>query len=121
MKLSFGNMTVEMNVLSEENEVEDVDLIQTLREEYFEKVLCEPLNYERKPLPKHLKYSFLGEGETMSVVISSDLAPPQEEALLQLLRKQKQAPGWSISDLRGISPLIYTHRIFLEENAKPVR
>jgi hypothetical protein len=139
MKLSFGNMTVEMNVfnvskqLSEENEVEDVDLIQTLREEYFEKVLCEPLNYEeqskdpdiqsvgeitqwmpkpepleasrdaippvnkvqpeRKPLPKHLKYSFLGEGETMTVVISSDLAPPQEEALLQLLRRHKQALG----------------------------
>ena len=57
----------------------------------------------------------------MPVVISSDLAPPQEEALLQLLRKHKQALGWSISDLRGISPLICTHRIFLEENAKPVR
>ena len=54
MKLSFGNMMVEMNVfkvskqLSEENEVEDVDLIQTLREEYFEKVLCETLNYEEQ-------------------------------------------------------------------------
>ena len=57
----------------------------------------------------------------MSVVISSDLAPPQEEALLQLLRRHKQALGWSISDLHGISPLICTHRIFLEENAKPVR
>ena len=54
MKLSFGNMTVEMNVfkvskqLCEENKVEDVDLIQTLREEYFEKILCEPLNYEEQ-------------------------------------------------------------------------
>ena len=107
MKLSFGNMTVEINIFkvskqfSEENEVEDVNLIQTLREEHFEKVLCEPFNYEersedpdiqlvreitqwtpkpkplkasrdeiqlvspvqlkRKLLPKHLKYSFLGE------------------------------------------------------------
>ena len=41
-----------------------------------------PVQLERKPLPKHLKYSFLGERETMPVVISSDLAPPQEEALL---------------------------------------
>jgi len=45
-------MKVEMNVftvskqLSEENKVEGVDLIQTLMKEYFEKVLCEPFNYE---------------------------------------------------------------------------
>jgi len=57
----------------------------------------------------------------MPVVISSDLAPPQEEALLQLLRRHKQVLGWSISNLHGISPLICTHRIFLEKNAKPVR
>ena len=57
----------------------------------------------------------------MPIVISSDLAPPQEKALLQLLRRHKQALGWSISDLRGISPLFCTHRIFLEENAKLVR
>ena len=52
MKLSFENITVEMNVfkvskqLSEENEVEEFDLIQTMTEEYFEKVLCKPFNYE---------------------------------------------------------------------------
>jgi len=83
--------------------------------------LVSQVQLERKPLPKHLKYSFLGEGETMSVVISSNLAPPQEEALLQLLRRYKQALGWSISDLHGISPLICTHRILLEENAKLMR
>ena len=47
-------MTVEMNVfkvskqLSEENKVEDVDWIQILREAYFEKVLCEPFNYDER-------------------------------------------------------------------------
>lgn len=52
MKLSFGNMTVEMNVfkvskqLSDEGEVEEVDLILTLREKYFEKVLCELVSQE---------------------------------------------------------------------------
>ena len=41
MKLSFGNMMVEMNVfkvskqLSEENEVEDIDLIQTFEGRIF--------------------------------------------------------------------------------------
>ena len=57
----------------------------------------------------------------MPVVISSDLALPQEEALLQLLRRHKQTLGWTISDLHGINPLICTHRIFLKENAKPVQ
>ena len=52
MKLSFGNMTVEMNVfkvskqLSDEMEVDEVNLTQTLREEYFEIVMCEPISQE---------------------------------------------------------------------------
>jgi len=47
MKLSFGNMTVEMNVFkvakqpNDEMELEKVDLIQTLSEEYFKKALYE--------------------------------------------------------------------------------
>ncbi|XP_052198301.1 uncharacterized protein LOC127805589 [Diospyros lotus] len=51
MKLSFGNMTVEMNVFkvakqpNDEMELEEVDLIQTLSEEYFEKALYEHVIY----------------------------------------------------------------------------
>ena len=29
--------------------------------------------------------------------------------------------GWKISDLKGISPLVCTHHIYMEEEAKPVR
>ncbi|XP_052180129.1 uncharacterized protein LOC127793438 [Diospyros lotus] len=52
MKLSFGNMTVEMNVFkvakqpNDEMELEEVDLIQTLSEEYFEKALYEQVIYK---------------------------------------------------------------------------
>jgi hypothetical protein len=31
----------------------------------------------------------------------------------------KNALGWTIADIKEISPLICTHRIYLEENAKP--
>ncbi|RVW29426.1 Retrovirus-related Pol polyprotein from transposon 17.6 [Vitis vinifera] len=41
--------------------------------------------------------------------------------LLKVLKENKRAIGWSISDLKGINPLICTHHIYLEENAKPVR
>ena len=33
----------------------------------------------------------------------------------------KNTLGWTITDIKGISPLICTHKIYLEENAKPSR
>jgi len=33
----------------------------------------------------------------------------------------KNALGWTIADIKGISPLICIDRIYLEENAKPSR
>ena len=38
-----------------------------------------------------------------------------------ILGKNKQAIGWKITDLKGISPLVYTHHIYLKEEAKPIR
>ena len=37
-----------------------------------------------------------------------------------MLRTHKAALGWSISDLRGISPARCMHKILLEDDAKPV-
>ncbi|RVX02354.1 Transposon Tf2-8 polyprotein [Vitis vinifera] len=45
----------------------------------------------------------------------------QEDNLLGVLRKCKKAIGWQISDLKGISPLVCTHHIYMEDDAKPVR
>jgi len=74
-----------------------------------------------KPLPFNLKYSFLGENETFPVIISSNLSAHQEGKLLQTLKMHKNALGWTIADIKGISPLICIHRIYLEENAKSSR
>ena len=41
--------------------------------------------------------------------------------MLGILRENKQAIGWKISDLKGISPLVCTHHIYLEEEARSVR
>ncbi|RVW63527.1 hypothetical protein CK203_060856 [Vitis vinifera] len=51
----------------------------------------------------------------------STLTSDQEDSLLGVLRKCKKAIGWQISDLKGISPLVCTHHIYMEEDAKPVR
>ena len=80
-----------------------------------------PPKLELKPLPSHLKYAFLGVDETFPVIISSSLESEQENKLLEILRTHKTAIGWTIADIKGISPLICTHRIQLEEDAKPSR
>ena len=81
----------------------------------------EPQQLELKPLPSELKYAFLEENEQCPVVISSLLTTAQEHNLLHLLKKNKQALGWKISDLKGINPSICTHHIYLEEESKAVR
>ena len=68
-----------------------------------------------KPLPVDLKYAYLEENEKCPVVISSTLTIDQEDNLLGVLRKCKKAIGWQISDLKGISPLVCTHHIYMQE------
>ncbi|KAL5579864.1 hypothetical protein UlMin_012306 [Ulmus minor] len=73
------------------------------------------------PLPKGLKHAFLGPGDIFPVIISSELSDVQSDKLLDLLREHKTALGWTIADIKGISPLICSHRIYLEEGANPRR
>ncbi|CAN6579848.1 unnamed protein product [Malus baccata var. baccata] len=72
-----------------------------------------------KPLPSHLKYAFLGAAETLPVIISAYLSEVEEEKLLRVLRRHRMAIGWSIADIKGISPSICMHRMLLEDNYKP--
>ena len=80
-----------------------------------------PPKLELKPLPSHLKYAFLGVEETFPVIISSSLESNQENKLLEILRTHKPTIGRIIEDIKGIIPLICTHRIHLEEDVKPSR
>ena len=40
---------------------------------------------------------------------------------MQVLKEHKTAIGWTIADIKGISPSTCMHRILLEEEAKPSR
>ena len=173
MKLTFGNMTLELNIfhLSKkhmqpvEDDCVEVCIIDTILEEqdneqqvkdvltqklseclveqqeplcmslvqgyWRKKVEILPLltgeeekesqHLDLKSLPVELKYAFLEENKLCPVVISSLLTTPQEDNLLYLLKMNKQTLGWKISDLKGISPTICTHHIYLEEESKVVR
>ncbi|CAN6567584.1 unnamed protein product [Malus baccata var. baccata] len=76
---------------------------------------------ELKPLPDHLKYVFLGDEETLPVIVSSSLTALEEDKLIRVLKEHKTAIGWTLADIKGISPTTCMHRIFLEEGAKPTR
>jgi hypothetical protein len=171
MKISFGNMTVELNIFHirkqplEFDEVQQVCLIEDTMEEaieessmedpleacfaqfgedlYLDKLLEQadamlettplvssekeetivpnPPKKELKPLPENLKYKFLGLAESLPAIIASDLMDAQEEKLLDVLREHKEAIGWTIEDIKGISPSVVMHKIHPEENAKPSR
>jgi hypothetical protein len=170
MKISFGNMTVELNIFHirkqplEYDEVQQVCLIKDIMEEAVEEssmedplleacfaqfgedldfdklleqanamlkttllvssekeetIVPNPPKKELKPLPKNLKYKFLGPAKSLPVIIALDLMDAQEEKLSNVLREHKEAIGWTIEDIKGISPSVVMHKIHLEENAKP--
>ncbi|KAL4311662.1 hypothetical protein GQ457_01G012210 [Hibiscus cannabinus] len=79
----------------------------------------QPPKLELKQLPEQLKNAYLGNNETLPVIISSKLQADQEERLIATLRQHKEALGWTIADIKGISPTICMHKILLEDNHKP--
>ena len=102
------------------------ETMATIKDRSFEEPEDDPfpsseMAPELKPLPSTLKYAFLDHHCANPVIISSQLDQDQEERLLAVLRRRKEAIGWNLSDLKGIDPSLCTHRIFLEEDSRPSR
>ena len=51
------------------------------------------LELELKPLPDHLKYVFIGDNNTLPVIIAKGLTSVQEEKLVKLSCDHKTAIG----------------------------
>ena len=77
--------------------------------------------FELKPLPDTLKYAYLDEKKIYRVIISTNLSDQEEERLLKTLKKHCVAIGYTLDDLKGISPTLCQHKIKLDEGSKPVR
>ncbi|KAG9450380.1 hypothetical protein H6P81_010345 [Aristolochia fimbriata] len=73
---------------------------------------------ELKPLPSSLKYVYL-ENNAKPVIISSCLNVREEELLIKALSNHKKAIGWTIADIKGISPTTCIHKILMEDSFKP--
>ncbi|XP_021754597.1 uncharacterized protein LOC110719927 [Chenopodium quinoa] len=76
---------------------------------------------ELKPLPSGLRYVFLDVNDTFPVIINANLTEEQTSSLLNVLKMHRKALGYTLDDLKGISPSLCMHKIDLEEGAKPCR
>ncbi|OMO93852.1 reverse transcriptase [Corchorus capsularis] len=87
----------------------------------FSEVISDLHSIPPKNVKDDLLYLFLPIPSSKSV--PSIIKPPVVELkpLPDHLKEYKEAIGWSIADIKGISPLIYMHKILLEDEAKPVR
>ncbi|GJX62436.1 reverse transcriptase domain-containing protein [Tanacetum coccineum] len=72
-----------------------------------------PTDLELKPLPDNLEYVFLEEPSFLPVIISSQLTKEKKNKLVSVFKKHKQAFAWKTTDILGICPSFYKHKIHL--------
>nr|GEV37367.1 reverse transcriptase domain-containing protein [Tanacetum cinerariifolium] len=60
------------------------------------------------------------EGDNkLPVIITKELGDEEKSALIKVLKSHKWAIAWKLSDIQGINPEFYTHKILIEEDYKP--
>nr|GFB64056.1 hypothetical protein [Tanacetum cinerariifolium] len=79
----------------------------------------EPPKVELKDLPPHMEYAFLGDNNKWPVIIAKDLSIEEKSAIIKVLKSQKQAIAWKITDIKGIDPEFCSHKILREEDYSP--
>nr|GEZ61089.1 hypothetical protein [Tanacetum cinerariifolium] len=79
----------------------------------------EPPKVKLKDLPPHLEYAFLGDNNKWPVIIAKDLSVDEKSTLIKVLKSQKQAIAWKLTDIKGIDPEFCSHKILLEKDYLP--
>ena len=73
-----------------------------------------------KPLLDTLKYAYLDEKKIYPIIISANLSEHEEERLLKVLRRHRATIGYTLDDLKSISPTLCQHKINMEPDSKPI-
>jgi hypothetical protein len=95
-----------------EEEAEFQDLEQDVKPE------TSPI--ELKQLPPRLQYVFLNSDHETPVIISDKLSNDETRGLVATLEEYQSVIGYSLKDLKGISPRLCTHRSPMEQDHKPI-
>nr|GEV16456.1 DNA-directed DNA polymerase [Tanacetum cinerariifolium] len=97
----------------------DLDLEGDIQIKTVKSFIDEPSELELKELPSYLECAFLEGTDKLPVIISKELKDEEKSALLEVLKSHKQAIAWKISDIKGIDPRFYTHKILMKDDFKP--
>ncbi|GKE19361.1 reverse transcriptase domain-containing protein, partial [Tanacetum coccineum] len=118
----FMAMTADENSESESDTKEPPFEKITINTDYKIKTSLEepPTDLELKPLPDNLEYVFLKEPSFLPVIISSQLSAQNKSKLVSVLKKHKESFAWKITNIPGICPSFYKHKIQLLDDKKPV-
>nr|GFA80443.1 hypothetical protein [Tanacetum cinerariifolium] len=79
----------------------------------------EPPKVELKELPPHLEYAFLGNNGEWPVIIAKYLSSNEKTDLINVLKTQKKAIAWKLTDIKGIDLEFCSYKILLEEEHSP--
>nr|GEZ37092.1 reverse transcriptase domain-containing protein [Tanacetum cinerariifolium] len=79
----------------------------------------EPPEVKLKDLPPYLEYAFLEGENKLPVIIAKEFRDEEKSALIKVLKSHKRAIACKLSDILGINPEFYTHKILTKEDYKP--
>nr|GFA97070.1 reverse transcriptase domain-containing protein [Tanacetum cinerariifolium] len=79
------------------------------------------LNNDPKPLSTQKDFSrhFIKILRKWPVIIAKDLRSDEKTDLINVIKTQKKAIAWKLTDIKGIDPEFCSHKILLEEDYSP--
>jgi hypothetical protein len=98
------------SLIEEEAEFQDLE----------QEIKLETSPVELKQLPPGLQYIFLNGDPETPEIISDKLSNDDTQRLVATLEKYWSVTGYSLKDLKGISPSLCTHHIPMEQDQKPI-
>nr|GEV56348.1 DNA-directed DNA polymerase [Tanacetum cinerariifolium] len=116
------NQTMRYSSTYDDNSVNRVDAIDIACEEFVQDVLDFQYNSKRSNPTLVSDPSILRvilESNKLPVIIAKYIKDVEKEALINVLKSHKRAIAWKISDIKGIDPRFYTHKILMEDDYKP--
>ena len=104
---AISNLKCHMIKLALDNEIEE-DPLKDINDQTIPTTTV----YNSKPIE-------IEPGKVLN--INKNPTDDQQQRLIQLLRKYKEAFAWDSLDMKGIDPQLCMHHIYTEKDARPIR
>ncbi|GKE88536.1 reverse transcriptase domain-containing protein, partial [Tanacetum coccineum] len=100
-----GDILLLESLLNSDHSLNQGNYLPEIRKELkvcksVESSIDEPPEVELKDLPPHLEYVFLADNNKLPVIIAKYLSDDEKTTLIKILKSQKQAIAWKLSDIK---------------------